>query len=321
MKGARCAAPPCGGPPPPLALAFCAPLAVGVACWLLTRARLAGETAAWRALSQQGPSATLPSCAAAAAAGAAWAAAFPPRATGPVADAAVPRGHARFDLLPPAWASRRLRTYGPPGDGSKWLLDVSYLAPPAVALRPGGGGGPAPCVVYSLGGNMQTEFEEAMLASTSCDVLTADCSVSADAMAAVIARTPRAASRFSFTPTCLGAAGASAMIGGARHTLKSAREIMAAAGHERLAVLKMDIEGGEHAALPAFLRDAPPGGLPGQISFELHWDPPGLAPLLVVRDLVRAGYVLVSREDNRLCGECSELTFVHGCEGTPGAGD
>jgi hypothetical protein len=299
-------------------LAFFVPLAAALVAWLLTRR----ETAAWRALSQQGPAgATLPSCAAAAAAGAAWAAAFPPRATGPVADAAVPRGHARFDLLPPAWASRRLRKYGPPGDGSKWLLDVSYLAPPAVALRPGGGGGPAPCVVYSLGGSMQTEFEEAMLTATSCDVLTADCSVSTDAMAAVIARTPRAAGRFSFTPTCLGTSGASATINGARHTLKSAREVMASAGHERLAVLKMDIEGGEHAAPPAFLRDAPPGGLPGQVSLEVHWLQRGLVPLLVVRDLVRAGYVLVSREDNPHCTNCTELSFVHGCEGVPGAGE
>ena len=101
---------------------------------------------------------------------------------------------------------------------------------------------------------------------------------------------------------------------GARVALRSAAAVMAELGHARVALLKMDIEDGEHTALPAFLRDAA-GALPSQISLELHWQAPGIEPLAVVRDLVRAGYVLVSREDNPLCHRCTELTWVHWCGG------
>lgn len=81
----------------------------------------------------------------------------------------------------------------------------------------------------------------------------------------------------------------------------------------------MDIENGEHTALPDFLRDQA-RGLPSQISLELHWlgwEDSGLRALEVVRALVRAGYVLIAREDNPYCtrGGCTELTWVHGCDG------
>lgn len=223
-------------------------------------------------------------------------------------------GNELFDLLPPAWAARTT-AYGPMGDGRKFLLDVGYLNKPRAHTA----GERPPCVVYSLGGNLQTEFEEAMLAATTCDVVTLDCTVSEAVMVGVIARTPRAAGRFFFEPVCLGPDGATAFIAGSRVVLRSASSVMAELGHARVDILKMDIENGEHTALPDFLRDQA-RSLPSQISLELHWlgwEDSGLRALEVVRALVRAGYVLIAREDNPYCtrGGCTELTWVLGCGG------
>jgi len=295
-----------------LALAL-APLALGALAW--AQARDPAPTAAWRAHSQQAARA-LPSCAAAAAAGAEWARLFPSARGDPQlgVHATYFDSHARFDLLPPVWGGAPLVSYGPPRDGHKKLLDVSYLNAPRAGGGGGGGAPPPPCVIFSLGGNEQTEFEEAMLAATTCDVVTVDCSVSVESMDAIIARTPQSAGRFFFRPYCLGAAGATAVVHGTRVALRSAASVLAELGRTHLAILKMDIEEGEHAALPAFLRDAA-GALPSQISMELRWPlhARGVEPLAVARDLVRAGYVLASREDNPFCFSCTELTWVKGC--------
>ena len=219
-------------------------------------------------------------------------------------------GHQRFDYLPPAWAAPTVR-YGPPGDASKLLLDVS-------ALRESS----APCIIYSLGGNMQTEFEEAMLLSTACRVNTFDCTVSEDLMANAIARAPQSKGRFFFFPFCVGVQGTAAVIKGKTTTLRSVSSIMGELGHSRLDLLKMDVEGGEHTALPAFVHDLAAGTLPAQVSFELHWMGENSAvelwdTLAAVRALVDAGYVLYSREDNPLCGGgCTELSMVKGCDAT-----
>lgn len=206
-------------------------------------------------------------------------------------------GHSKLDLLPPVWGGAPVRRYGPVGDGAKWLLDVDDRTP---------------CVIYSLGSNLQTEFEEAVLADTPCDVVTLDCTVDAAAMADAVARAPHSAGRFSFKPYCLGVEGTEAKVGGVRTVLRSVAAVMAELGHARVDVLKMDVEGAEHNALPALLHDAR-GALPAQIVVELHWDLRGLSSLNVVRDLVRAGYVLAYREDNRFSPGSTELTFALGC--------
>lgn len=275
-----------------------APLLVALLVW--ARARAALLSASYAA---QPPLAT---CAAARAAAARWLAALP-------ADTAfeptlVHRGgHAAFGLLPPAWAAPVVR-YGalsdasraPESDGAKLLLDVRGLA--------------APCVIYSLGGNQQTEFEEAMLAATSCAVWTFDCTVTEAAMAPLIKRTRGGAGRFFFRPYCVGGInGDRVTIKGEAVVLRSVTSIMAELSHARVDLLKMDIEGAEHDALPAFLSAIAPVALPAQISLELHWQLRALNSLRVVRELVRAGYVLASREDNPFCTECTEVTFVSGC--------
>jgi hypothetical protein len=272
-----------------------APLIIALLAWVRARASLLLASYA-----AQPPLAT---CAEARAAAARWLSALP-------ADIAFEPalmhsgGHSAFGLLPPAWAAPVVR-YGalsdasraPESDGAKLLLDVRGLA--------------APCVIYSLGGNQQTEFEEAMLDATACTVWTFDCTVKAAAMAPLIKRARGGAGRFSFRPYCIGGIdGNHATIKGETIALRSVASIMAELGHTRVDLLKMDIEGAEHYALPAFLAATVPTALPAQVALELHWQGRALESLSVVRDLVRAGYVLASREDNAYCTECSEVTFV-----------
>lgn len=234
------------------------------------------------------------------------------------------RDQHRFELLPPSWAAPSLTSYGvgkaesPDGsdtsrwsdmarvqDGYKWLLNVDHLKRPAEASS-------QPCVIYSLGGNRQTEFEQAMIDATSCEVFQFDCTVDAASMVPIVARL-RQPQRFHFHETCIGVDGESMTFGGRTAKLKSLKTIMTDLGHTRIDLLKIDIEGSEHKAVPAFLSSGVP--LPQQLSMELHlFSLIAAENFALVRELVEKGYVLVSREDNaiaRFC--CSELTFALGC--------
>lgn len=260
------------------------------------------------------------------------------------------RGERVWDFLPPSWATDAVKTYGTTSgtwDGTKRLFDVAPLAVPRAAadLRTARS---AACVIYSFGSNLQTEFEEAMLRATACDIFTFDCTVRADAMAtkmaaavaafvsdsstlgtqssvtAAAATLAAAKKRFSFLPYCIGREGqrVTMRVGGqpkAETVLRSVPAIMAELGHSHVDLLKMDAEGAEHVALVEVMRlrsDA----LPTQINFELHTggaEGEGLGPrFAVVAALIDAGYVLVSRDDNLIVpGCCSEVTFVLGCSG------
>ena len=309
----------------------------------------------WRA-STQVAAATLPTCAAAQAAGRAWAAEL--RAGGIDVRTALwsagARGVRVWDFLPPAWATEAVKTYGAAAasgwDGTKRLFDVAPLArPPAVAASSSSSAAAAArrCVIYSFGSNLQTEFEESMLRATACDIVTFDCTVRPDAMAAKMAAVvaafvgegagasaaagaaapaavAAAAARFRFLPYCVGEEGrrVTMRVGGkpeAETVLRSVPAIMAELGHARVDLLKMDAEGAEHVALAEVARLGA-AALPPQVSFELHThgaQGEGLGPrFAVIAALVDAGYVLVSRDDNPVVpGCCSEVTFVLGCGG------
>lgn len=223
----------------------------------------------------------------------------------------------RFDLLAPGWRAPCLRTYGPPhADGTKVLRDVAYLA-----TQPS-------CVIYSVGGYMQTEFEEAMLAATPCHVWQFDCTVSEGAMAGVIARMA-AADRMHFKPYCVGPEGSTVSVPlegvATRLHLRSLSSIMRELGHDKADVLKMDCEGCEHDALRELVADAARHGfaLPSQVSVEAHVYGEDATPVAKVlgtfNALYAAGYVEVAREANPVYPACCmELTFVLGCEGWGG---
>jgi hypothetical protein len=211
-----------------------------------------------------------------------------------------------WNMLPPAWADPSLEPYGGHrnSDGVKLLSsrDISGLK--------------SPCVIYSFGGNLQTEFEESMLAKTSCSIWIFDCTVSSTAYGEVIGAIRGAENRLFFKPYCVGEDGVNVEIYRDTHVLHSVTSIMKELGHSKINLLKFDAEGAEHKALPALLQSGVQ--LPSQISFELHhnivkytgefqdWAP--------VSALIDSGYVLISREDNKdayYC--CTELTFIRGC--------
>jgi len=214
-----------------------------------------------------------------------------------------------WGMLPPAWADPNLEPYGGArnSDGVKLLSsrDVSGLR--------------SPCVIYSFGGNLQTEFEESMLVKTSCSIWIFDCTVSASAYAKVIASIRGAENRLFFKPYCVGDDGANVEIKSVNHVLRSVSSVMKELGHDKLDLLKFDAEGAEHKALPALLHSGVQ--LPSQISFELHHnkdaDKGGYQFWAPVTALIESGYVLISREDNKdayYC--CTELTFLRGCPNT-----
>lgn len=241
-------------------------------------------------------------------------------------------GSTRFDLLAPAWRTPCVRRYGPPGDGAKLLYDLAYL-------NRGDGEGDAeadgsePCVVYSVGGNLQVEFEEAILGATParCQVWQFDCTVEPADMDAVIARMPaHYRGRMHFLPYCVGRDGErvelpdyakSRHANASRFVARSLASVMRELGHDRLDLLKFDAEGAEHAAIPAFLADAAAQGLglPRQLSMVAHVYPgpvEGVRGLPLFRALYAAGYVEASRELNTAAPTCCmEFTFVHGCDG------
>lgn len=166
--------------------------------------------------------------------------------------------------------------------------------------------GSGACVIYSVGGNNQWEFEEEMLAATACAVHTFDCTISAQLPPALAA-----SGRFSFHPWCIGGdddspaavanskgwmaartrevalrAGAAAASGGVETPeTVSLLSAMARLGHDTVDLLKMDIEGYEYGVWKSLLRSHHEhqlaGGcsgdddgaclrLPYQIAFEQH---------------------------------------------------
>jgi hypothetical protein len=182
-------------------------------------------------------------------------------------------------------------------DGGKILCSIQKLQ--------------APCVIYSLGSNLQFEFEFEMAKHTPCDIFTFDCTVD-------VAQLPQLPPQVHFHSVCLGEEGTTAK------NFRSLSSLAAEFGHKEIALLKMDIEGHEFSVIESLYRGALSSThlaklLPFQISFELHyvgsydvWEKGltvGEISLLWVQ-LADLGYVVVSREDNRLCDHCSEYTVV-----------
>lgn len=220
------------------------------------------------------------------------------------------RGHAAFDGAPSTQPCA-LQRYGETShplwglDGGKWLCDLPALA------------GDEGCVVYSLGSNGQFEFELEMVARTPCTVHTFDCTL--DAATLVLPSSPR----IHFHALCAGEGSAE------DPRYQSLAALAAGLGHSRVDLLKMDIEGFEYRVVESLYKDVlrgAPGAeqlMPLQISLEVHTQthfsvlPWARAPGLSAAELdalwvplTDLGYVVVSREDNRLCEQCSEFTAV-----------
>jgi FkbM family methyltransferase len=219
-----------------------------------------------------------------------------------------PQGGRRFDLFDPFVScpdgAPPVR-FGAASDGGKFICADVLAAPD--------------CVVYSLGSNNDFAFEEDVLKRTECTVVTFDCT----SAARTVDR------RHRFVKKCLGSTDRMAANPAAWITLEAA---MASMGHDKLALLKIDVEGAEYDVLSAWAQDAP--GLPRQLAMEVHydgiyWNTPAYRnskdtsnlvwPMhkmrmtdlaLFMSHLAGAGYGIVSREDNPSVAHCSELTLL-----------
>ena len=182
------------------------------------------------------------------------------------------------------------------GDGGKWICEVQG----ALQRRN--------CVVYSLGSNMDTSFEEGIIKHTVCDIHTFDHSLLPEQRAAI----HQISSRLSFYPVKIG-------LGRSRNSTeqeKSIQTIMSELSHSWIDVLKMDIEGGEWDVLEALIDS---NNLHfTQLLVEFHTQfhyPVTLGKILkVLSSLTDAGYRVFSVEPNLYCSGCSghlvEFSFI-----------
>jgi hypothetical protein len=151
----------------------------------------------------------------------------------------------------------------------------------------------APCSVYSLGSKLDFSFEAAVASATRCDIVTADCTVRESAARVLLPPRTR------FFPVCIGSE-----LLGKRYISLSA--LQTKAGHPRIDVLKMDIEGFETLVIKDLLA-LHPAEMPFQILVETHG---GRAAAWVSRALVSLGYVPVSKQQNTLWRLGWEWTWV-----------
>ncbi len=137
---------------------------------------------------------------------------------GPVRE---PDGHKRFDVMMPAVdACPSLTKIGSEWDGGKLICGLDRIPDTTEAN----------CVVYSIGGNNQWDFEEAIVKQTGCQVFTFDCTVDGRVPAGI-------QDRVAFHKICLG----SKTAGGEEGSFLSLKEMMSMLGHDHITLLKMDI--------------------------------------------------------------------------------
>ena len=180
---------------------------------------------------------------------------------------------------------------GPVGDGGKWVCEVEREL-----QKPG-------CIVYSLGSNMETGFEEDVLRKTKCKIFTFDYTLSEESGSTLNNISPR----MQFFPYKIG----TGHTPNSQHEEKSIDEIMQDLGHVRVDVLKMDIEGAEWDVLDAMLEK---GDLPfNQMQLELHLTKTTLGRVLnVLSRLTENGFRVFSVEPNLYCctGALVEYSFI-----------
>lgn len=204
------------------------------------------------------------------------------------------------------------------------------------ALQPG-------CIIYSIGGNNQWEFEQDVLQKTPCEVHTFDCTGPRTRF-----RVPEH-DRLHFHHICIGTTEEPEPVicpprqkrhgfkkCGATKTLLGVQQML---GHSQIDLYKMDIEGYEvpiFQSWPELTSRSNANGqkgeetwaLPMQLLVEVHyltqfedlWKPgqnsawePFMTPVELVqlqRHLINMGYVVIERDDNKLCPHCTELTLV-----------
>ena len=227
-------------------------------------------------------------------------------------------GHARFFPFEVMATCKDMQCIGGAcsEDKSKYVCGISQL----------GGGGGEECVIYSIGGNNAWQFEEDLLTRTNCQIHTFDCT----GPKTRFTLPPDENNRLHFHHICLGAnrmkgigndnpsCGKKTLCGDT-WTLE---EIQRHLGHDRIDLLKLDIEGWEW---PIFDIESTNATIPMQVLIEVHytWGKKGTRGVIhdksmgSAKDLVRLqsrllkmGLITVQRDDNKSCPWCSELTLL-----------
>jgi Methyltransferase domain len=227
-----------------------------------------------------------------------------------------PQGHSRFNLFNPIVQCPKgepLQLFG----GAEGADGAKYLCPSLLTDYK------STCVIYSLGSNLDYTFELDILQRTSCQVVTFDCTVNGASVHP----------RHTFLKKCLGSTVKMNADPDAWITLPAA---MMQLGHSAITLLKIDIEGYEFDVLGAYTKSKESThALPAMIAMEMHYDDlyfgtnawlnskengtlywPGHGEASLVElslfmfHLGNLGYAVVSRDDNPVCGHCSELTLL-----------
>lgn len=135
-----------------------------------------------------------------------------------------PDGHQRFDVIMPVVdACPSLTKVGSEGDGGKLICGLDHIV-----NTPDN-----PCIVYSIGGNKQWDFEADIVKHTSCKVSTFDCTIEGRVPADL-------QGRVDYRKICLGTDKAGGEQG-SNQTFMRLGKIMKMLGHNHITLLKMDI--------------------------------------------------------------------------------
>lgn len=194
-----------------------------------------------------------------------------------------------------------IRVGGVTGDGGKFVCFTRdrRIRSAASMLRP--------CVVYSLGSQMNFMFEEDVFRLTDCHSYTFDPTVAASQAQDYLAGKGIEFVHFYERAICVDQRVQS--IKGKEYTCHSVKHLMQEFGHSHIDLLKVDIEGSEFEVLPDLLNSPV---RPSQILVETHgtdWDK--IKPLF--DRMHHAGYVLFHKERNHWgCKgfHCLEFAFA-----------
>ena len=172
-----------------------------------------------------------------------------------------------WDFFPPNYNCPLKERFGRQariGDGGKWVCGVETLM-----QRPG-------CVVYSFGSNGDTEFEEAVLATTQCEVHVFDPTLSVEALAKL-----RKLPKIQFHPIGLGPKNQQIQMNDDLMTMGTRRvqpmnmhtlpTIMRTLNHTWIDVLKIDIEGFEYSVLQKLMKTSKTWLPVTQLLVEFHY--------------------------------------------------
>lgn len=152
-------------------------------------------------------------------------------------------------LYEPLWACPDIELIGNFHDGVKWVCGVR-------TLRKG-------CIVYSFGSNGDDQFERDILKKTKCEVFTFDPTLSKERENMLSSSV-----RKNFLKIGLYKKNGTMQIGGFDREVRNLRSIMKLLNHDRIDILKIDIEGAEYEVIEELSLSKFP--VIGQILVEVH---------------------------------------------------